>query len=130
LSRAFRRPAEETDIASYLVLFHAALNQGQTFEDAVFFTVRSALVSPNFLFLTEPPNFSPEPRPLDQYALASRLSYFLWGSMPTNCCSTSPPPESFAMPKCCSSSSAACFATIVRSGLPNASSNSGCAHAS
>jgi hypothetical protein len=82
LPRAFRRPVNETDVASYLALFHAAVKQGQPFEDAVFFAVRSALVSPNFLFLTEPPNTSGEPRPLDQYSLASRLSYFLWGSMP------------------------------------------------
>src|SRR6185436_14388636 len=34
------------------------------------------------LFRSEPPNPGAEPRPLDQYALASRLSYFLWGSMP------------------------------------------------
>ena len=46
--------------------------------------MRSAgvLVSPQFLFRAESPNTGTEPRLLDDYALASRLSYFLWGSMP------------------------------------------------
>lgn len=82
LPRAFRRPVTEPDIAPYLELFRAARKQRQTFEEAVFFSLRGALVSPLFLFRAEPPNTKPEPRPVDQYALASRLSYFLWGSMP------------------------------------------------
>src|SRR5258707_8833815 len=65
-----------------MALFQSARKQGQPFESSVFFAIRGALVSPLFLFRTEPPNTSSEPRPLDQYALASRLSYFLWGSMP------------------------------------------------
>ena len=46
------------------------------------FALRAALVSPNFLFRMEPRNNTPTTRPLDQFALASRLSYFIWGSMP------------------------------------------------
>ncbi len=75
LPRAFRRPVDERGIAPYLELFQAARKQGQAFEPAIFFTLRAALVSPLFLFHVEQ-------QPLDQYALASRLSYFLWGSMP------------------------------------------------
>jgi len=82
LPRAFRRPITDADIAPYMDLFRAALKQRQTFESAIFFSLRSVLVSPLFLFRSEPPNTSSEPRPLDQYALASRLSYFLWGSLP------------------------------------------------
>ena len=41
-----------------------------------------SLVSPKFLFLAEPPNTSGRPSPLDGYSLASRMSYFLLGSMP------------------------------------------------
>ena len=82
LPRAFRRPVTCADVAPYLDLFRAAMKQRQTFESAIFFSLRSALVSPLFLFRSEPPNTTPEPRPVDQYALASRLSYFLWGSMP------------------------------------------------
>ena len=82
LPRAFRRPVDEGDLAPYMALFQSARKQGQPFESAVLFAVRGALVSPLFLFRIEPPNHGPEPRPLDQFALASRLSYFLWGSMP------------------------------------------------
>src|SRR5262249_3251042 len=52
------------------------------FESSIFFALRGALVSPMFLFRIEPANNSAEPRPVEQFALASRLSYFLWGSMP------------------------------------------------
>jgi hypothetical protein len=74
LPRAFRRPVTESDVAPYMNLFRAAHGQGESFEASVFFALRSALVSPLFLFHVAPAN--------DQYAMASRLSYFLWGSMP------------------------------------------------
>lgn len=82
IPKAFRRPIRQDELIPYLSLFEAAGKQGMPFENAIFFTLRAVLVSPNFLFRTEPPNPSPEPRPLDGYSLASRLSYFLWGSMP------------------------------------------------
>jgi hypothetical protein len=82
LPRAFRRPVPESDVAVYLALFHSAQKQGDSFEDAILYALKAVLVSPQFLFRTEPPNTSREPRLLDDYSLASRLSYFLWGSTP------------------------------------------------
>ncbi len=82
LPRAFRRPVAEQEVAPYVQLFRAASKQGMTFEQALFFSMRGALVSPNFLFRIEQPNRTNEMRRVDSYALASRLSYFLWGSMP------------------------------------------------
>jgi hypothetical protein len=82
LPRAFRRPIEAADIEPYMALFRAARKRRETFDASMFFAVRGILVSPHFLFRIEAPNPSPEPRMLDQYALASRLSYFLWGNMP------------------------------------------------
>ena len=82
LPRAFRRPAQESDLQVYLALFHSAQKQGDSFDDAILYALKGVLVSPQFLFRTEPPNPSPEPRLLDDYALASRLSYFLWNSTP------------------------------------------------
>lgn len=76
LPRAFRRPIGEADLLPYLELFRAASKAGEDFEPAIFFALRGALVSPLFLFRTEPVGT------VDNYALASRLSYFLWGSMP------------------------------------------------
>ena len=72
LPRAFRRPVNESDIAPYLELFRISTSKGEPFEPAIFFALRAVLVSPNFLFRLEP----------GQFALASRLSYFLWGSLP------------------------------------------------
>lgn len=82
LPNAFRRPVGEADVASYLDLYSAARRRGQTFEQAIFFSLRAALVSPMFLFKSELPNPGMEVRRIDPYSLASRLSYFLWGSMP------------------------------------------------
>ena len=82
LPRAFRRPVKDSDIEQYMQLYLAARKQGDTFEPAVLFAIRGALVSPKFLFRTEPVNDTFEVKPVDQYAMASRLSYFLWGSMP------------------------------------------------
>jgi len=82
LLRAFRRPLQNGELPSYLQLFHGAMKRGDSFEEAVLFTLRDALMSPQFLFRSETPNPAPEMRPLDDYALASRLSYFLWDSMP------------------------------------------------
>ncbi|HUQ91679.1 MAG TPA: DUF1592 domain-containing protein [Bryobacteraceae bacterium] len=82
LTKAFRRPVNDEEIPPYMALYQAARKQGQPFEPAIFFALRAALVSPSFLFRVEPRNKTAEPQLLDSYALASRLSYFLWGSMP------------------------------------------------
>jgi len=82
LPRAFRRPVAEADIAPYVALYQSARREGQEHEPAVFFALRGVLVSPFFLYRTEPPNTTGADRPLDSYSLASRISYFIWGSMP------------------------------------------------
>jgi len=82
LPRAFRHPVTGDDVESYLTLFRSARKQGQEFEPAIFFTLRAALVSPKFLFLAEEPNSTGDLRRVDAYSLASRMSYFLLGSMP------------------------------------------------
>lgn len=78
LQRAFRRPTEGEEVATFLQLFRRARGRGLEFEPAVFFTLRAVLVSPSFTFHVGE-NADPRQR---QYALASRFSYFLWGSMP------------------------------------------------
>ena len=82
LPRAFRRPVNESDVAPYIDLFHAARKQGQSFEPAILFALCAVLCAPGFVFLQEPAGDRPQPRPLTDHELASRLSYFLWGSMP------------------------------------------------
>jgi hypothetical protein len=74
--RAFRRAVTDDDIKPLIDLVKARLKKGYTFEQAVRVGLLGAMVSPNFLFLREAPG------KLDDFALASRLSYFLWSTMP------------------------------------------------
>lgn len=74
--RAFREPIAEPDLAPYLKLASDQLEKGATFEQALRSGLKSILISPRFLMLDSSPGR------LDGYALASRLSYFLWSTMP------------------------------------------------
>lgn len=76
LPRAFRRPVAPDEVSPYAAIARGRLAAGASFEDAMLAAYRTALCSPEFLFLREPVG------PLDNWALASRLSYFLWNSMP------------------------------------------------
>jgi len=76
--RAFRRSVTDEDIKPFLARVKARLDQDYTFEQAMRVGLKAVLVSPNFLFLREQAS-APK---LDDFALASRLSYFLWSSMP------------------------------------------------
>ena len=80
--RAFRRPAKSGEVDRYLNLFRNRQKRGDNFDRAILFALKGVLVSPNFLFRLEDPNPETDPRPLDDYAFATRLSYFLWGTMP------------------------------------------------
>ena len=84
-SRAFRRPSDEEtkDRLASLAEF-AWDHDGQTFEAGVARAMSAVLTSPRFLFREEAVEAGAPGRypPVDEYALASRLSYFLWSSMP------------------------------------------------
>lgn len=82
LPRAFRRPTQPGEVDRYLALYAHAYRRQGSFDRAMLYALRAVLVSPHFLFRIEPPNPSPAPRPVPHSAFASRLSYFLWGSMP------------------------------------------------
>jgi mono/diheme cytochrome c family protein len=84
LRRAFRRPVEPGELDRHVALVTAELAAGRSWEAAVHWAMQAALVSPKFLFRLEPdesPTAS-DVQPLDPFALATRLSYFLWSSMP------------------------------------------------
>jgi hypothetical protein len=74
--RAFRRPVSEADVAPFIALVKSRLDNHYSFEESMRVGYKAVLTSPEFLFLHETPS------KLDDYALASRLSYFLWSSMP------------------------------------------------
>ena len=75
-SRAFRRPATTAQVEAYLNLYHSRRESGDSPLMAFKSTLKAILCSPDFLY----PDFGHGP--LDDYALARRLSYFLWLSIP------------------------------------------------
>jgi hypothetical protein len=79
--RAFRRPVPTEEVDHLLEVFRLAQTRGESYERSVQIALTAILASPRFLFLVEPEE-SGEDRPLDDFELASRLSYFLWSSMP------------------------------------------------
>lgn len=76
LARAYRRPVTEPDVQRFFALYHNRRDAGAGFAEAMLATYTAVLSSPGFLFLQEPPGR------LDDYALATRLSLFLWNSVP------------------------------------------------
>ncbi len=74
--RAFRRAVTDDDVRPFVARVEAKMSEGHSFERAMRAGLKAVLISPEFLFLRE------RPGRLDDFALASRLSYFLWSSMP------------------------------------------------
>jgi hypothetical protein len=82
IARAFRRPAPEA-VAGYLPIYEKARERGESYDSALRLAAKAVLVSPRFLFRVEEPDpAAKEPTLVDDYDLASRLSFFLWASMP------------------------------------------------
>ncbi len=80
---AFRRPVKPQEIDRLLQLVDLADEQGDSFEAGIQLALQAMLVSPHFLFRVEAePTGTQEVRTLNDYELATRLSYFLWSSMP------------------------------------------------
>ena len=83
--RAYRRPVTSAEVERLLKLYELGARNGESFEGSVQQALKAVLVSPHFLFRGE---LQPEPdnpksvHPINEFALASRLSYFLWSSLP------------------------------------------------
>ena len=83
--RAFRRPVTADEVNRLSKFVELAAKEGESFEKGIKLALTAVLVSPHFLFRGE---VQPEPdnpkavHPINEYALAARLSYFLWSSMP------------------------------------------------
>ena len=83
--RAYRRPVDDEEIDGLTRFVTMAQQNGDSFEQGVRLALEAILVSPYFLFRIErdpDPNNSSASHRVDDYELASRLSYFLWSSMP------------------------------------------------
>lgn len=83
-ARAWRRPATTTEVTNLIALYTATRTAGYTFDQGIQMMIEGALTSPNFLFRPEidPTVNSPSQHPVSGYELATRLSYFLWSTMP------------------------------------------------
>lgn len=83
--RAFRRPVAREELVPYVALMARAQQAGSSFDEALAVALQAILVSPDFLFRIEQERASAGATtavPIGEHELASRLSYFLWASMP------------------------------------------------
>lgn len=81
--KAFRRPLTEEQRRQFADMRRAARSAGLSEDESIKHVMTAILVSPQFLFrLEQDPPPGESVRPLDDYELASRLSYFLWSTMP------------------------------------------------
>ena len=83
--RAYRRPVTDTDVQPLVAAYDQGRREGGGFEDGIRWAIEATLVSPKFLFRIEhdPANVAPgTPYRLNDLELASRLSFFLWSSIP------------------------------------------------
>lgn len=83
-SKAFRRPATENEVGRYAAMVEAAEKDGQRWEAGLGLALQAILCSPKFLFRVELDSRADGAGvvPLDDWQLASRLSYFLWSTGP------------------------------------------------
>ena len=79
MQRAFRKPVSKKEVDHYHSIYKLFAAELDTFESAMRETLAMVLISPQFLYHTRVKDDEAKP-----YELASRLSYFLWGSMPDN----------------------------------------------
>jgi hypothetical protein len=82
--RAYRRPVTKAEVDSLLRFVSLAKSEGQSVEQGVQLAIQAMLVSPHFLFRIERDTTTDvtKAHPISDIELASRLSYFLWSSMP------------------------------------------------
>lgn len=81
-SLIYRKPSDEQETTRLLALFQGEIAQEKTFEEAMQMPLFAMLISPNFLYRSSLTTPQAEPSLINDFELASRLSYFLWSSMP------------------------------------------------
>lgn len=80
LPRAWRRPVTSEEVGEMVAFFEQIRPEFHHVQEAIQETLVRALIAPDFLYLLEPGGETK--RPLDAFEFASRLSYFLWSTMP------------------------------------------------
>ena len=120
LTLAFRRPVDERTLSRYATFALERINSGQPYADGMKAAVSAALASPRFLYLYDSSRKAGGNGQLDDFALASRLSFFLWGSIPDRqlldlAAATASPPSGCSL-------SASCLPYPTASGSPTSTS--------
>lgn len=85
ISRAYRRPAHQDEVQRLSELASRVRSDGGSYEESIQVALQAVLLSPHFLFKVErhvPLGSDGQSRPLTEFELATRISYFLWSSMP------------------------------------------------
>jgi cytochrome c553 len=82
LRKAYRRPVEPAETERFLALYDRAAERGDPYEESIKLALKGVLVSSPLLFRIEERSTGPVIRQLGQYDMASRLSYFLWSTLP------------------------------------------------
>ena len=80
--RAYRRPLPRAETSELRGLYRTLRGEGIPHDEAIRLVMARVLVSPAFLYRLEKPAPGEKAAPVDDWELASRLSYFLWSSMP------------------------------------------------
>jgi hypothetical protein len=84
-TRAYRRPVSDREVDDLLKLIAQVQHDGDPFEEGLCLAIQKMLISPHFLFRVErvpAAAKASDVHPISQHELATRLSYFLWSSMP------------------------------------------------
>jgi hypothetical protein len=81
--KAFRRPVQAEEVDRFLGFYKMARREGESFDESIATALQAILVNPHFLYRIESSGKTPgADEPLNDFELASRLSYFLWSSTP------------------------------------------------
>jgi hypothetical protein len=85
VNRAFRRPATQEEVERWVGIAQQVQADGEAFEASIQVVLQGLLLSPQFLFRIEkqrPAVGSTKYAELDEFEVATRISYFLWSTMP------------------------------------------------
>ncbi len=82
--RAYRRPLNDSERENLRSLYQSLRQEELPHEDAIRLMLARIFVAPAFLYHAEKPGPGTDPVPINDWELASRLSYFLWSSLPDN----------------------------------------------
>lgn len=85
--KLYRRNPNPEEMKELMAIYHLAIKEGETSEASLGWALKKALISPSFIFLTTHPQKAAKPDalsvvPIDEFSLATRLSFFLWGTTP------------------------------------------------